>query len=120
VRSVSTGASQSLKHLVFDQEQRPSAVYDNLSPVDGLERHKNNSFPSGHTTAAFTFFTILAVSVRKKWVQILAAFSALLVGISRIYLGQHYLNDVVTGAVLGLLLSSMIIFFIREKSSMFS
>ena len=101
--------SQGLKHFVFAQEGRPSSVYENLEPVEGLIRHRNNSFPSGHTTAAFTFFTVLAVGFQKKWIQLVAPIIAATIGLSRVYLGQHYLIDIVAGAVLGLLLTTSLI-----------
>ena len=112
---LSTFASQGLKHLVFDTEDRPSVEFTNLEPIDGLERHKNNSFPSGHTTAAFTFFTVLGLSYSSKWVHSAMPVCASIVGISRVYLGQHYLSDIVTGAVLGLLLTSCVFIWFDRK-----
>jgi membrane-associated phospholipid phosphatase len=106
--------SQGLKHFVFNNEGRPSSVYENLEPIDGLIRHKNNSFPSGHTTAAFTFFTVLAVGFKTKWAQVTASILAAVVGFSRVYLGQHYLNDIVAGAVLGLILTSITILILDK------
>ena len=41
----------------------------------------------------------------------LAAILAVLVGISRVYLGQHYLSDVVTGAIIGLFISVWVVYF---------
>ena len=104
----STLASQSLKHTFFEHERRPSYTYTELHPVEGLERHKNNSFPSGHTTAAFTFMSLLAIGIPRKGVQIAAPLIGSLVAVSRLYLGQHYLHDVVVGAILGLLLTAFI------------
>lgn len=62
------------------------------------------SFPSGHTTAAFTLYSLLAsMSTRRKPVWGLGfAALAVLVGFSRIFLVQHFLADVVAGALLGL------------------
>ncbi|PCJ67209.1 MAG: hypothetical protein COA58_02510 [Bacteroidetes bacterium] len=111
---LSLAVSQLLKHVVFKNEGRPSSVYENLEPIDGVTRHKNNSFPSGHTTAAFTFFTVLAVSFKKKSIQFVAPLLASLVGISRVYLGQHYLNDVVVGAILGLFITSITIILLNR------
>jgi membrane-associated phospholipid phosphatase len=110
--------SQGLKHFVFSKEHRPYYVYQELKSVDGLERHKNNSFPSGHTSSAFAICTILAVALPQKRVQLLAALLANAVAISRVYLGQHYLNDVVVGAIIGLFVATVTIYlYSRPKPS---
>lgn len=60
------------------------------------------SYPSGHTAAAFATVAVLALASRRWWVTSLAVASALLISLSRLYLGHHYPSDVVGGAVLGL------------------
>jgi len=112
--SLSMVTSQGLKHLVFQNEGRPSSVYEDLAPVKNLKRHQNNSFPSGHTTGAFTFFTVLALGLKKKWIQVLAPTLAALVGISRVYLGQHFLSDIVAGAVIGLFVASITVLLFNK------
>jgi membrane-associated phospholipid phosphatase len=103
--------SQGLKRFVFEHENRPSYTYQHLEKIEGLEHHKHNSFPSGHTSTAFAIFTILAIACPQKGVPFLAAILAVLVGISRVYLGQHYLSDVVTGAIIGLFISVWVVYF---------
>ncbi len=68
------------------------------------------SFPSGHTMAATVFYGVLAAfAVRKlqdwRWrvlVVLVAALMVLLIGFSRIYLGAHYLSDVMAASAEGL------------------
>ena len=57
------------------------------------------SFPSGHTSLAFSSATILGYRY-PRW-RVPLYIGAGLVGFSRIYLGRHYLSDVVVGAALG-------------------
>lgn len=102
--------SQGFKHLVFNSEHRPSFFFENLEQIEGLTRHKHNSFPSGHTAMAFALYTILAIAIPKKGVQLTCAVVATLTGISRVYLGQHYLNDIVTGAILGMLTTVTVVY----------
>ncbi len=107
--------SQGLKHQVFPNEDRPSRTYTELHDIEHLDRHTLNSFPSGHTTAAFTFFTLLVISIRKKWLQFVAPLFATIVGVSRVYLGQHYLIDIVAGAVLGVFIVSIVVYVFDKK-----
>jgi len=62
---------------------------------------KYHSFPSGHVDASMAFFGVLFFARRR------VAFACLpvpiLIGFSRMYLGAHYLSDVVCAAVLGIL-----------------
>jgi len=75
------------------------------------------SFPSGHATAASVGFGLLAYLAfgiyAAPWNLVIAialcAF-ALLVGLSRIYLGAHYPSDVIGGFLLGTIGLSVIVF----------
>ena len=61
---------------------------------------KDYSFPSGHTTASFSLATV--ISVYFPAVAPFVLILALLVGLSRIYLGQHYPSDVFIGSLIGI------------------
>ncbi|MDC3399829.1 phosphatase PAP2 family protein [Schleiferiaceae bacterium] len=101
---------QSLKRLVFAPTPRPMAVInwsETLLP-EGLEVPLQFAFPSGHTTTAFVFFTLLAFHFKKISVQILAAIAVIGVGLSRVYLMAHWLPDVMAGAVLGMILALLV------------
>jgi membrane-associated phospholipid phosphatase len=69
------------------------------------------SFPSGHSMSAFGLYSLLALILYHKnnWIlPLLLAFLAIMVGISRIFLVQHFLVDVLGGAFLGLLVSGFV------------
>lgn len=87
------------------------AAVDDVVLVPSIHLNRGQtSFPSGHTMAAFALFSLLSLMLGRKHAKwgLLFAFLAILVGISRIFLVQHFLIDVLAGAVLGLLLSGLI------------
>ncbi len=63
-------------------------------------RADNKSFPSGHTSNAFTWATVIDHHFGKKLGLPMYAFATLVAG-SRIHRGSHFLSDVVAGAAVG-------------------
>lgn len=71
---------------------------------------KYHSFPSGHVAASGAFFGVLFIARRRIG---LACFAIpILIGFSRMYLGAHYLSDVVCAAVLGILCALIVAQFL--------
>lgn len=112
---MSSGASalvtQSLKRLVFSGSDRPSMFRETLGEmtwVEGVELHAHFSFPSGHATAAFSMCMALAVIVGKQGWAALFAVVAVLLGFSRVYLSQHFTQDVLAGAAVGVMVSMVV------------
>ena len=67
---------------------------------------KYHSFPSGHAGASTAFFAVLLIA---RWRVGLACLPIpILIGLSRMYIGAHYLSDVVCAAVLGFLCALII------------
>jgi membrane-associated phospholipid phosphatase len=65
-------------------------------------RARGRSFPSGHTSQTFFMATLLVQHFHASiWIAILLYAIALLVGITRMYVGAHYPRDVLAGAILG-------------------
>ena len=67
---------------------------------------RTHSWPSGHAATAFAGATVLAwlaPQFRVLWYVL-----AVLIAFSRLYNGVHYPTDVLSGAVLGLLVASIV------------
>ncbi len=60
-----------------------------------------NSFPSGHTCAAFAFAAAIWVATPNKKIRAAALIVAVLMGLSRLYVGVHFPSDVLAGMVIG-------------------
>ena len=77
-----------------------------ILPVTPLSTHYSYSFPSGHMTLIFSIVALLTASslakckemkpIRCVWLGY-----ALVVGLNRIYIGVHYLSDILVGCFLG-------------------
>lgn len=68
-----------------------------------VAEHDPNSFPSGHTCAAFAAGLSWMKVLPWKWGKAAALVAAVCMGLSRLYVGVHYPADVLAGALIGLL-----------------
>ncbi|MFC1565351.1 phosphatase PAP2 family protein [Candidatus Neomarinimicrobiota bacterium] len=62
------------------------------------------AFPSGHAQGSTTLWLMLALLIRKKWINILAVVMIILVSLSRLYLGVHWPIDILGGILIALVL----------------
>ena len=69
--------------------------------VNLVDESDPNSFPSGHTNAAFAFALALCMAAPKRWMKITAVCMAVVMGLSRLYVGVHFPSDVLVGALIG-------------------
>lgn len=103
--SVSVGGGMLLNVLLKNVFQRARPTFDN--PILTLTSY---GFPSGHTMLATTLYGALCAFIVSRvrgwfWRFVAIAAAAILIGLvgfSRIYLGAHYLSDVLAAMVEGL------------------
>lgn len=118
---LTTLITQALKHYVFAHLVRPFVFFrDIASPyyIEGLEIHSFNSFPSGHTSGAFTTFFFLALITRKKYWDIAFFVIAAMVGFSRIYLLQHFFIDTYFGSLIGIVFTFILYCYFEYYTSL--
>ncbi len=96
VFGLTTAVTLGLKDLFY--RPRPHAV--------GPYQEYDSSFPSVHTTDAFALATTIS-RYHRRFSIIMFAW-AVLIGFSRLYLGVHYLTDVIAGAVIGTAISFVV------------
>lgn len=117
---IASAITQVLKHLVFADVVRPKKFFEGVHDlyfVPGIDNHLYNSFPSGHTTCAFSLYLSFALIVKKPALKALFFTVALLVGYSRIYLSQHFLSDVYAGSVIGVFVTLIVYYLIQKNNS---
>lgn len=84
---------------------RPWILDENLSVVGMNSAGADGySFPSGHTQSAVGVFGSIASLVKTRWIRIAAIILAVLVSISRMYLGVHTPLDVLVAAAMAVIL----------------
>ena len=91
---------------------RPSVTED--AGWKGLRwTSKYNSFPSGHTASSTSFFATLYFARRRigRWLLVIPA----LIAFSRMYVGAHYLSDVVFGATIGVVTAWLTWGFVSKR-----
>jgi len=94
--AIASGITIILKYSV--NRDRPYVTYPDITKKTDVS---SPSFPSGHTSSAFSTATSLSLAY-PKWYVIVPTYTwASTVAYSRMHLGVHYPSDVLAGAVIG-------------------
>lgn len=105
--AISGAIVQISKNFIFPDALRPLAWFEAqhlpLEVPEGLNPHRNNSFPSGHSATAMVVAFVLSLLIAKPWLSLFAAWIGLMLCLSRIALFQHFPVDVLSGAAIGLI-----------------
>lgn len=116
--SVSSIITQILKRTIFDDALRPSKHFEgtnSLRMIEGLDYNIYNSFPSGHATTSFAIFICLAFFSKNNYFKFLFFLIACITAFSRVYLSQHFLNDIVAGSAIGVITSLFVFAFYKQN-----
>ena len=84
--------------------------------VKGVDILITHSFPSGHTVTAFSSAVVLTyLSKNSRW-GMFYLLAAIMVGYSRMYLSEHFFEDVVAGSVIGAISTIIWIYWLDNKT----
>jgi undecaprenyl-diphosphatase len=75
------------------------AIYRNTDP---------HSFPSGHAARA-AMLAVIALAIGPLWLGLLLVVWGLLVCLARVWMGVHYLSDIIAGILLGILAGLLVL-----------
>ncbi len=104
-----------LKFLIG--RSRP-VIYEALNAtffVPGTFETVFNSMPSGHTAVSFAALVMLGMlTPRIKWATWTLA---IIIGISRVYVGAHWAGDVILGAFIGMLCADIVKSVLKKINS---
>jgi len=88
---------------------RPFNADDNILFSPFSFEWENTSFPSGHTSTAFSLAVVLSKNSDNIYTKIASYSLATLVGFGRIYNNHHWFSDVVAGAILGYAIGEFVV-----------
>ncbi len=120
---LSAGFTQAIKYAFFGDVDRPQLVFWQqhlpINLVTGMaeEQHIHHSFPSGHATAAFALFFCLGFLSEKYSSKVIFFLLALTVAFSRVYLSQHFFEDITAGSFIAVFFSTLVCGFFYFSST---
>jgi len=116
--TVTSLTAQLIKHIV--QSPRPKMYFHNqlnhIHFIKGMYIDIADSFPSGHTVTAFSTAVVLTYLVKNKNWSILFLAAAILIGYSRMYLVEHFFEDVTAGSIFGVVLTILWLTWLDNKN----
>lgn len=91
---------------------RPNSGESSTTWIGPGLKDSNHSFPSGHTTAAFSVATVIAEEYGSKpYVAPIAYGLATLTGLSRLYDNEHWASDVFFGGAIGYFVGKAVVHY---------
>ncbi len=96
---------------------RPFWIDDN---VVNFVDERSFGFPSGHSGNAASVWGVFAAQFKKRWIWWLVIFTVLMIGISRLAMGVHFLVDVLGGWTVGILLALLFVKYEKPVSRWFN
>lgn len=102
---LASGSLNTLLKATFGMPRPPAELHRSYA--------SGNGFPSGHAQQSTTFWVTASLMMRGPW-PLIAATLVTLVALSRVYLGVHYVGDVLGGVAFGALASFLLVVAYRS------
>jgi len=90
--------------VIIAKDRPPSSYWLTSEPPP------NYSTPSGHSQNSATLYGWFTARVKTWWMAVIAVILTVLVGISRVYIGVHYIEDVLLGWGIGIITVILLIY----------
>ena len=105
-----------LKKVIFPGFIRPVLYFgsSSLHLIPGYNPPLLHTFPSGHTVTAFSACLFLSFLISKKIWKIFLFLVAIFIGYSRVYVSAHFPFDVVSGAFIAVVITTLVYYFSRQ------
>lgn len=97
-----------VKHIV--RRVRPCNYQNTINLL--IAKPMSYSFPSGHTVSSFAVAEILSMYFNQY--KLIFIGIALLIAFSRLYLNVHYPSDIISGIIIGILCSKLVLIILNE------
>jgi membrane-associated phospholipid phosphatase len=101
-------------HLYFQKQ------LGNIHFIKGVDMLNYHSFPSGHTVTAFSTAVLITYWCKNKFWGLPLLLVAIFVGYSRMYLSEHFFEDVTAGSAIGVLTTVFLISWLANSRSITS
>lgn len=108
------------KYLIFNDVVRPKTIMEGIANfhfVEGVKLRSLHSFPSGHTQTGFTVFFFTALLLKNASLKRVCWVFAILIGFSRVYISQHFLEDIIAGSLIAVVCTSASYLFWQGKKN---
>jgi membrane-associated phospholipid phosphatase len=107
-----------MKGTFFHDEPRPREFFKFLDPplklVEGVDVHLLHTFPSGHAATAAAILILISLFAKRDVVTWICLILAWLIGLTRVYLAQHFWMDVVFGHLFGCVAATLAVLITRK------
>ncbi len=101
---ISSAINDMAKDIFHNPRPNPQNLLESFRGLTLKYIPESFGFPSGHTQGSLNFWFPMLYYIRKKYVTLICLFFIILIPYSRIYLGVHFLGDILGGFVIGILI----------------